>query len=445
VAGEWQNAEWGDIVALEYGKSLRNYRSDYGSYPVYGTNGRIGWYEESLCKHPGVIVGRKGAYRGIHYSREPFFVIDTAFYIEPKKKMDLKWVYYCLLTYDINGMDSGSAIPSTSRDAFYRLTVRVPPFPEQQAIAHILGTLDDKIELNRQMNKTLEDIARALFESWFVRFDPVKRNMARKRRGQPSPSAPLPKAEGLSNESMVERASFPSTPGRRVGDEGVVERHAFDHLFPDQLVDSELGKIPEGWEVGILGDVVTNIAERVKPSVYTQSRPYVPIECISPRTICLWEYQHGLNARSSLIEFKKGDIIFGAMRPYFHKVCIAPFDGTSRTTAFILRPNQSELAFAAFAISRDDTIEYATAHSEGSTIPYAKWAGSLQDMKIIIPPKDVRQAFHKSAWPLIERMMANVSVNTMLGGLRDTLLPKLISGELRVPDAERFLKEKGLC
>ena len=134
MASEWRQCEWGDVATLEYGKSLRTYRSESGLFRVFGTNGQIGWHDEPLCMHPGVVVGRKGAYRGIHYSPEPFFVIDTAFFLEPKEDMDLRWAYYCLLTYDINGMDSGSAIPSTSRDAFYRLPVSVPPLPEQQAI-----------------------------------------------------------------------------------------------------------------------------------------------------------------------------------------------------------------------------------------------------------------------------------------------------------------------
>ena len=148
MAGEWRKCEWGDIATLEYGKSLRDYREVKRRYRVYGTNGPIGWHDEPLCTHASVVIGRKGAYRGVHYSPEPFFVIDTAFYLEPKEEMDLRWAYYCLLTYDINGMDSGSAIPSTSRESFYHLPVLVPSKIDQKAIAHILGTLDDKIELN---------------------------------------------------------------------------------------------------------------------------------------------------------------------------------------------------------------------------------------------------------------------------------------------------------
>jgi type I restriction enzyme, S subunit len=165
MASDWASCRWGDLATLEYGKSLRDYSDAIGPYVVYGTNGPIGKHSEPLCNHAGVIIGRKGAYRGVHYSDKPFFVIDTAFYLEPKVDIDPKWAYYQILTYDINAMDSGSAIPSTSRGDFYGLPVKVPPLPEQRAIAHILGTLDDKIELNRRMNETLEALARAIFKS----------------------------------------------------------------------------------------------------------------------------------------------------------------------------------------------------------------------------------------------------------------------------------------
>src|SRR5688572_2514157 len=120
---EWQKKKWGDLATLEYGKALTDYRQDLGKYRVYGTNGPIGWTNSYLYDKSSVIVGRKGAYRGIHFAKEPFFVIDTAFYLKPKQEFDMRWAYYQLLTQDINGMDSGSAIPSTSRDEFYGLSL----------------------------------------------------------------------------------------------------------------------------------------------------------------------------------------------------------------------------------------------------------------------------------------------------------------------------------
>ncbi len=151
----WSVKRWGDIATLEYGKSLRDYRDSGGKYRVYGTNGPIGFHDEPLCGGAGIIIGRKGAYRGVHYSPEPFFVIDTAFYLNPKAPMDLRWAYYELLRLDINGMDSGSAIPSTSRDDFYGMPVVVPPAEIQNTFGAIVGGLIAKIHANNHESGTL--------------------------------------------------------------------------------------------------------------------------------------------------------------------------------------------------------------------------------------------------------------------------------------------------
>jgi type I restriction enzyme S subunit len=151
----WNRKRWGDIATLEYGKSIRDYRESRGKYRVFGTNGPIGFHDESLCNSAGIIIGRKGAYRGVHYSPEPFFAIDTAFYLKPTATLDLKWAYYELLRFDINSMDSGSAIPSTSRDDFYGIPVIVPPPEIQAAFGNIVGGWFAKVFANDRESGTL--------------------------------------------------------------------------------------------------------------------------------------------------------------------------------------------------------------------------------------------------------------------------------------------------
>jgi len=252
------------------------------------------------------------------------------------------------------------------------------------------------------MSETLEAMARALFKSWFVDFDPVRAKAEGRDPGLPQPIA---------------------------------------DLFPTRLVDSELGEIPEGWEVGTLGDVLIQSVDRCTPSHETRSRPYVPIDCIAARSLLLAECKPGEEAQSSLTKFQEGDLLFGAMRPYFHKVAIAPFDGTTRTTVFVLQPRQANaFSFAILLLHDAQTIEYATNHSTGSTIPYAVWQGSLEWMPIVLPPAVVRRSFDRTARALLDRIPPVFFANRTLAGLRDALLPKLISGELRVKDAETFIK-----
>ncbi|MBW1940813.1 MAG: restriction endonuclease subunit S [Deltaproteobacteria bacterium] len=159
----------GDIITLEYGKGLKDYRSGKGKYDVFGTNGKIGLTYEFLYDEPSIIIGRKGAYREVHLAKPPFFVIDTAFYTKKKiKDLDNLYLYFWFKNIDINQMDSGSAIPSTSRDEVYDLDINLPSLPEQKAIASVLSSLDDKIDLLHCQNKTLEAMAETLFRQWFV-------------------------------------------------------------------------------------------------------------------------------------------------------------------------------------------------------------------------------------------------------------------------------------
>ncbi len=155
IPAGWEVTRWHALVSLEYGKSLTGYDGESGEYPVYGTNGRIGNHSKPLCKHPGIIIGRKGAYRGVHYCSTPFYVIDTAFYVEPKIGTELRWAYYELLRHDINGMDSGSAIPSTSREDFYSLPVLFPPVGVQGAFAKYLNPFWSRQDLNISESHTL--------------------------------------------------------------------------------------------------------------------------------------------------------------------------------------------------------------------------------------------------------------------------------------------------
>lgn len=158
----WKNGTWEDLITLEYGKSLKENHAGEGPYPVYGTNGRIGSCHTPLCEHPGIIIGRKGAYRGVHFSSSPFFVIDTAFYVKPRARLEMRWAFYEIIRLDINGMDSGSAIPSTSRDDVYRLPVLIPPYEVQRQFVQLATPLWLRQDHNGQESLTLASIRDAL-------------------------------------------------------------------------------------------------------------------------------------------------------------------------------------------------------------------------------------------------------------------------------------------
>ncbi len=297
---------------------------------------------------------------------------------------------------------SQTGVPSIAQPVTYLRTIEIPlpPLDEQRAIAHILGTLDDKIELNRRMNETLEAMARALFKSWFVDFDPVRA----KAEGR-DPGLPQPLAE----------------------------------LFPDSFEDSELGEIPRGWEVGRLGDVAEHPRRGIRADQIALGTPYIALEHMPKRCIALSEWDSGDGLESNKFEFKRGEILFGKLRPYFHKVGVAPVDGVCSTDIVVVAPqDRLWFGFVLGHVSSVEFVEYTNAGSTGTKMPRTSWS-EMARYELVLPPKPVAEAFATQVRPSIDRMIAAIHESHKLAALRDALLPKLISGELRIADAERYM------
>ncbi len=408
MAASWKECRWGDLATLEYGKGLRGYESGAGQFPVYGTNGLIGWHSDSLCKHPGVIIGRKGAYRGIHYSSGPFYAIDTAFYLRPKADIDLRWAYYALLTQDINAMDSGSAIPSTSRNDFYALPVMLPPLSEQRAIVRVLASLDDKIDLNRRMNETLETMARALFKSWFVDFDPV-----------------YAKAEGRQPYG--------------------ISRDTAD-LFPNSFEDSQVGTIPRGWRA-------REIRTEAKVIQYGLTRS-AATEPLGPHFLRITDIQGGRvdwnrvpycpvsPEEHERYRIRQGDILVartGASTGENIYIVDAP---NSVFASYLVRIQFSDITLARVVgeFMRTATyFDFVAGAIGGSAQPNAS-AQLLASAPFCFPSLPVAERFAEIVEPLDKLRIENARQAQTLAAIRDSLLPKLISGEIRVNDAVIFVE-----
>ena len=136
---DWASMKWGDAISFEYGKAIRGYQDAIARFRVFGTSGPVGRTERTLAPGPGVILGRKGAYRGVHYSPDPFWVIDTAYYAKPKiDDLNMRWLYYAMIHHKLGQIDDGSPIPSTTRAAVYVRDVEIPPPAEQERIARTL-------------------------------------------------------------------------------------------------------------------------------------------------------------------------------------------------------------------------------------------------------------------------------------------------------------------
>ena len=377
----WKTTTWGDLATLEYGKSLRDYQAETGEVPVYGTNGPIGFTDKSLCHFPSVIIGRKGAYRGVHYSDKPFFVIDTAFYLKPiTDRLDLKFAYYQLLTQDINSMDSGSAIPSTSREDFYNLQLKLPPLETQRRIAAILSALDEKIELNRQTNRTLETIAQVLFKEWFVDFN------------------------------------FPGATG--------------------EMQESELGPIPVGWRVGKLEEVCElNPRLSLKKGAVAK---YIEMKNLSQSSLSIEEPREREFTSGS--KFQNGDTLLARITPCLENGKTGFVDflyeqevGWGSTEFIVLRGKETVGPYFIYCLSRLASFrEFAIQSMVGSSGRQRVVESILSDYQLVIPNRETINIFAKKAKELFNLVKINSEQAATLSQIRDNLLPKLMSGEIDV-------------
>jgi type I restriction enzyme S subunit len=386
----WRHTTWGEVATLEYGKSLRQYDDRNGKYRVYGTNGPIGWHDTALYNDAGVIIGRKGAYRGVHYSPQPFFVIDTAFYLKPKQEIDPRWAYYQLLTQDINSMDSGSAIPSTSRSDFYSLPVCLPPLAEQKAISAVLGALDDKIELNRRMNATLEAMARALFQSWFVDFDPVR---AKLDGHQPT---------GLDLATAT--------------------------LFPNEFEDSELGPISKRWSVGKVSDSFNLTMGQSPPGeTYNETGNGIPFyqgrvdfgfRFPTRRVFCTAPTRHA----------KAGDTLVSVRAPV-GDINMANEECCIGRGVAAVRHKSGASSFTYYAMENFES-DFARFEAEGTVFGSIN-KQNFADLPFVTPPAELVAVYERIASPVDAEIRIFEHQSLTLAALRDTLLPKLLSGEVR--------------
>ncbi|MCK9487481.1 MAG: restriction endonuclease subunit S [Dehalococcoidia bacterium] len=281
-----------------------------------------------------------------------------------------------------------------SRDHLRELTLALPPLPEQRAIAEVLGALDDKIEANERMNATLDEMARALFKSWFVDFDPVRA-----------------KAEGRQPSHM---------------DAATAAR------FPASFEDSALGPIPAGWRVGEVGDIVQSARNSVQPSEVEPGTAYVGLDHIPRRSLALADWGDVGSVTSGKVRFRKGDILFGRLRPYFTKVVVAPLDGICSSDIVVCRPTQSSyLAAAATQLADTAFIDYCDAASTGTRMPRVSWE-DMSRYPMALPADAILEEFNALVEPWLSLMCVNTHESRTLAELRDTLLPRLISGEVRV-------------
>lgn len=413
MANEWEASTVGDFCPFIYGKALPERSRMPGVFPVISSAGISGSHNEPLVTTGGIVIGRKGTVGSVTLSKSAFWPIDTAFYIADEPQRDLRFTYYLLKTLGLDRMNSDSAVPGLNRDNAHARTIFVPGLQEQRSIAHILGTLDDKIELNRKQNETLEAMARALFKAWFVDFEPVRAKIeGRWQRGQSLPGLPA---------------------------------HLYD-IFPDRLIESELGEIPEGWRHSTIGEEVT-VCGGSTPSTKEPEFWEGGQHCwATPKDLSALKFPVLLDTDRKITDaglakissglLPVGTVLLSSRAPIGY-LAIAEVP-TAINQGFIAMKCDGALPNVFVLPWCRESMDAIVGNANGSTFQEIS-KSNFRPLRVVVPSDPVLTSFTRSAVSLYRQLAESERESRSLAQLRDTLLPKLISGELRVPDAERIV------
>ena len=323
------------------------------------------------------------------YNGEKVALGKSVCFINVKEQVNKYFIKYILSTKEfqkyIQLVSHGSTIKNLSPSQVADYEFNCCNYEYQDKIAFLLKSLDEKIDNNNKINEELESMAKTIYDYWFLQFE-------------------FPTVEGK---------PYKSSGGKMVWNEELKR------------------KIPEGWGKGYLRDILNLHTDTISKKQIKKTDLYTPIDCLPKKKMCFYDEALIEEAQSSLIKYRKRDILLGAMRVYFHRVCIAPSDGITRTTTFVLRPKHDKnLGFSYQTINRNDSIDYATKNSIGTQQPYAVWENNLEDFYFAMPPLELMIKYSERVENSIKLIIKNTKEIKELTSLRDFILPLLMNGQV---------------
>lgn len=380
---EWKEYKLGEILTIKYGKDHK--RLAEGNIPIYGSGGIMRYGEESLYEGPSILIPRKGSLNNIMYSDKPFWTVDTMFWtIINEDLANPLFVYYSICKKDFASLNVGSAVPSLTVPVIEDIDILLPSKEIQNRIVTILKSLDDKIKVNRRINDNLGQQAQALFKSWFIDFDPFK---------------------------------------------------------DGEFEETELGFIPKDWKVvslSAIADYINGLAmQKYRPMDGESGLPVLKIK----------ELGQGRTDNSSelcspsLIGSKyiidDGDIIFSWSGTLMVKVWCGGKCGLNQHL-FVVKPKEYPKWFAYQWTKHHLDNFIHIAKDKAVTMGHIK-RGELDKAKVVVPDETNMATIDLMMKPLHNQIISNMKESRRLASLRDTLLPRLMSGELKVNEIENVI------
>ncbi|EGQ1697996.1 restriction endonuclease subunit S [Staphylococcus pseudintermedius] len=390
-----------DLVEIKYGKNQKNVKNSNGVYPILGTGGVMDYADDFLYDKPSVLIGRKGSIGKVKYIEKPFWTIDTLFYTVVKENLVLpKYLYYKLSQIDFNYYNEGTTIPSLRTETLYKISLDIPNIKTQKNVVKVLSNIDWKIELNQKIIANLQELSQTLFKRWFVDFE------------------------------------FPDENGNPYKSSGGV------------MVDSELGNIPELWSVIKTNDLFKIHSGYAFKSKWWDDSGYnvIKIKDINNKSIDingLDKVKENYVKKASKFKVYGGEIIIALTGATAGKMGVVP---KLKQTAFVnqrvgLITSNIDNVYIYHLLNSERikrlTLEQAVGSAQANISPV-----KFGNIKIISADKKIIDRYCQLTKNNYEKIVELHSENNYLTQLRDTLLPKLMSGEIEIPDDIEVMEDE---
>jgi len=398
------NEKWGEytlkeIATLKRGYDLPKSKRFNGSFPILASNGIVGYHNQFKVEGPGVTTGRSGTLGKVFYVKDNFWPLNTSLYVEDFHGNDEGFIYYYLQTLDFKNYNGGSSVPTLNRNHIHTIRVKIPSLLEQKSISALLFSLNDKIELNNQINKNLEEIAQAIFKHWFIDFE------------------------------------FPDENGEPYKSNG------------GEMVDSELGPIPKGWEIKKIGEILKTILGGTpsrKKKIYWENGkiPWINSGKVNDyRIIEPSEYitELGLEKSSTKLLPKRTTVI-AITGATLGKISLLEVDCCANQSIIgILENNIFKSEYIYFWMI--NIIDRLIAWQTGGAQQHIN-KDNVNKFNILVPNEKILLRYYARIKSVFNKISNNCVESKNLQRLRDILLPKLMSGEIRVPVNNKVLISK---
>lgn len=387
---EWKEDVLGNVLEVKYGKDHKKLAD--GQYPVYGSGGLMRYVDSKLYDGPSILIPRKGTLNNIMFVESPFWTVDTMFWsIINTDKVDPKFLFYSICKRDFASMNVGSAVPSMTVNILNDIQISYPKnIADQRRIASILSSLDRKIELNNKINADLEEMAQAIFKNWFVDFEPFK---------------------------------------------------------DGKFVNSELGRIPEGWKVGKITDIGCLITDYVSNGSFASLKQNVHLyetkeyaqfirnTDLKTNTFSVYVDKHSYDFLSKSTLYGNEIIISNVGDVGSVHLCPKlDIPMTLGNNIIMLRPNEKEYNYFLYLWFKYFSGQGLIQGIKGGSAQPKFNKTDFKNLPLLIPSFEIIERSYWIFESMFSILSSNVKENSRLSLLRDTLLPRLMSGDLEVPE-----------